>query len=80
MYSDSKHLPPDRTERLHPFTDQEEVEDTLRRMAGRQEPVVARLERQPAPGDHRQLAVAPFADVGQAEHVARLVGRRAHST
>ena len=42
-----------RTERLHPFADQEEVEDVLRRMAGREEPLVARLERQPGQKEHR---------------------------
>lgn len=35
-----------RTERLHPFADQEEVDDALRRLARRTEPLVVRLERQ----------------------------------
>jgi len=34
-----------RTERLHPFTSQDEVDDVLRQLAGRNEPLVARLER-----------------------------------
>lgn len=42
-----------RTERLHPFADQEDVEDTLRRLASRQEPLVARLERQPGQKENR---------------------------
>ena len=35
-----------RTERLHPFVHQHEVEDALRRIASRTEPLVVRLERQ----------------------------------
>ena len=42
-----------RTERLHPFADQEEVDDVLRRLAGREEALVARLERQPGQKEHR---------------------------
>ncbi|MDQ2826499.1 MAG: DUF480 domain-containing protein [Actinomycetota bacterium] len=42
-----------RTERLHPFTEQEEVDDVLRRLAGREEPLVARLERQPGQKENR---------------------------
>jgi len=42
-----------RTERLHPFADQEDVEDTLRRLASRQEPLAARLERQPGQKENR---------------------------
>ena len=34
-----------RTERLFPFASQEEVEETLRQLAGRNDPLVARLER-----------------------------------
>lgn len=34
-----------RTERLHPFASQEEVDEALRQLAGRHEPLVARLER-----------------------------------
>jgi uncharacterized protein YceH (UPF0502 family) len=34
-----------RTERLHPFASQEEVDDVLRRLAGRNQPLVVRLER-----------------------------------
>lgn len=42
-----------RTERLHPFDDVEEVEDTLRGLAQRGEPLVARLERQPGQKENR---------------------------
>ncbi len=42
-----------RTERLHPFTTQEEVDDTLRRLAGRNEPLAARLERRPGQKESR---------------------------
>ena len=39
-----------RTERLHPFADRAEVEDCLRRMASRPEPLVRELERQEIEG------------------------------
>jgi uncharacterized protein len=42
-----------RSERLHPFADQEEVDDALRRLAHRDEPLVARLERQPGQKENR---------------------------
>jgi len=42
-----------RTERLHPFADQEDVDDALRRLAARTEPFVARLERQPGQKENR---------------------------
>jgi hypothetical protein len=42
-----------RTERLHGFDDTEEVVETLRHLAGRGEPLVARLERQPGQKDNR---------------------------
>ena len=42
-----------RTERLYPFADQEEVDDALRRLAGRDEPLVARLERRPGQKENR---------------------------
>ncbi len=42
-----------RSERLHPFADQEEVDDALRRLARRDEPLVARLERQPGQKENR---------------------------
>jgi uncharacterized protein YceH (UPF0502 family) len=42
-----------RTERLHPFDDVDEVLDTLRQLAGRNEPLVARLERQPGQKENR---------------------------
>ena len=54
-----------RTERLHPFATQDDVEDALRRLAGRQEPLVARLERQPGQKEHRwaHLLGGDLADV-----------------
>ena len=42
-----------RTERLHPFASPEEVEDALRQLAGRDEPLVARLERRPGQKENR---------------------------
>ena len=42
-----------RTERLHPFEDQAEVDDALRRMAARSEPLVALLERRPGQKESR---------------------------
>ena len=42
-----------RTERLHAFEDQEEVDEVLRYLAGRNEPLVARLERQPGQKENR---------------------------
>ena len=42
-----------RTERLHPFESQEDVDDTLRQLAGRSEPLVARLERRPGQKENR---------------------------
>jgi len=42
-----------RTERLHAFATQEEVDDVLRRLAGRNEPLAARLERRPGQKESR---------------------------
>lgn len=42
-----------RTERLHPFQDQAEVDDALRRLAARDEALVALLERQSGQKEHR---------------------------
>ena len=42
-----------RTERLHPFASQEELDDALRQLAGRSEPLVARLERRPGQKESR---------------------------
>jgi uncharacterized protein YceH (UPF0502 family) len=42
-----------RTERLHPFTDLAGVEDGLDRLAGREEPLVARLSREPGQKEAR---------------------------
>ena len=42
-----------RTERLHPFAGHDEVEEALRDLAGRNEPLAARLERQPGQKESR---------------------------
>jgi uncharacterized protein len=42
-----------RTERLHPFASQDEVDQALRELAGRNEPLVARLERRPGQKENR---------------------------
>ncbi len=42
-----------RSERLHPFVDQDDVDDTLARLARRDEPLVAKLERQPGQKENR---------------------------
>jgi uncharacterized protein YceH (UPF0502 family) len=42
-----------RTERLHPFATQEEIDDVLRELAGRNEGLVARLERRPGQKESR---------------------------
>ena len=42
-----------RTERLYPFASQDEVDEALRRLAGRSEPLVARLERRPGQKESR---------------------------
>jgi len=42
-----------RTERLHPFASLEEVDDALRQLAGRNEPLVGRLERRPGQKENR---------------------------
>ena len=44
-----------RTERLHPFSDRGEVEECLRRMAQRPQPLVRELERQPGQHDRRWI-------------------------
>lgn len=44
-----------RTERLHPFGDRTAVEECLRRMAERPEPLVRELERRPGQQDHRWI-------------------------
>ncbi len=60
-----------RTERLHPFASHDEVEEALRELAGRNEPLAARLERQPGQKESRwahmvggdlSLALAPDDD------------------
>lgn len=42
-----------RTERLHPYATQDEVDAALRELAGRSEPLVARLERRPGQKESR---------------------------
>ena len=42
-----------RTERLHPFASHDEVEEALRQLAERNEPLAARLERQPGQKESR---------------------------
>ena len=44
-----------RSERLHAFTDRGEVEECLRRMAGRPSPLVRELERRPGQQDRRWI-------------------------
>lgn len=70
-----------RTERLHPFTDQEEVDEALRRLAGRSEPLVARLERRPGQkenrwahllgGDLAEVLAGPDDDEAEPRHTTR---------
>lgn len=42
-----------RTERLHSFAGQDEVDDVLRQLVGREEPLVGRLERRPGQKENR---------------------------
>jgi uncharacterized protein YceH (UPF0502 family) len=42
-----------RTERLHTFASQDEIDDALRELAGRNEPLVGRLERRPGQKESR---------------------------
>lgn len=42
-----------RSERLHPFADQDDVDDALRRLARRDDPMVSRLERMPGQKENR---------------------------
>ena len=61
-----------RTERLHPFADRGQVEACLRRMAGRPDPLVRELERQPGQQDRRWvhlLGPVPQADAAAASPV-----------
>ena len=60
-----------RTERLHPFASHDEVEEAMHELAGRNEPLAARLERQPGQKESRwahmvggdlSLALAPTDD------------------
>lgn len=57
-----------RTERLHRFADRGAVEATLARMAGRDAPLVRRLERKPGQQDHRWVHVLgePPSDAAEA--------------
>ena len=42
-----------RTERFHPFASQDDVDEALRQLAGRNEPLAARLERRPGQKESR---------------------------
>lgn len=57
-----------RTERLHRFAGRDAVEATLARMAGREAPLVRRLERKPGQQDHRWIHVLgePPSDAAEA--------------
>jgi uncharacterized protein YceH (UPF0502 family) len=59
-----------RTERLHPFASQEEVDEALRQLAGRNEPLVARLERRPGQKESRwaHLLGGDLAEVLAGDH------------
>jgi uncharacterized protein YceH (UPF0502 family) len=54
-----------RTERLHPFASQDEVDAALRELAGRNQPLVARIERRPGQKESRwaHLLGADLAEV-----------------
>lgn len=64
-----------RSERLHTFTDREAVETTLHRMAGREGPLVAELERRPGQQDHRWVHLLGPVDIGDAAPPAPVVDR-----
>jgi uncharacterized protein YceH (UPF0502 family) len=74
-----------RTERLHPFEDVDEVLETLRRLAGRNQPLVARLERQPGQkenrwahllgGDLTEVLAGDDGDGDEARHAAPAASR-----
>jgi uncharacterized protein YceH (UPF0502 family) len=73
-----------RTERLHTFEDVDEVLETLRRLAGRSEPLVARLERQPGHRENRwahllggDLSEALAGDDDDAPRIAAAAASRA---
>jgi uncharacterized protein YceH (UPF0502 family) len=73
-----------RTERLHTFEDVDEVLETLRRLAGRSEPLVARLERQPGHRENRwahllggDLSEALAGDDDDAPRIAAATASRA---
>ncbi|HTJ75893.1 MAG TPA: YceH family protein [Acidimicrobiales bacterium] len=73
-----------RTERLHTFEDVDEVLETLRRLAARNQPLVARLERQPGHRENRwahllggDLSEALAGDDDDAPRVAAAVASRA---
>lgn len=67
-----------RTERLHPFASHDDVEEALSQLAGRTEPLAARLERQPGQKESRwahmvggdlSLALATTQDDPRADEV-----------
>ena len=58
----------DRTERLHRFADLGAVQETLDRLASRDEPLVLRLERRTGQRDERYIHLLGDADATQAAH------------
>ena len=58
----------DRTERLHGFGDLGAVQETLDRLASRDEPLVLRLERRTGQRDERYIHLLGDADATQAAH------------
>ncbi|WP_295698872.1 DUF480 domain-containing protein [Lapillicoccus sp.] len=64
-----------RTERLHDFTDRDEVETTLHRMAARESPFVVELERRPGQQDHRWVHLLGPMETGDAAPPAPVVDR-----
>jgi uncharacterized protein YceH (UPF0502 family) len=59
-----------RTERLHGFADRSEVEECLRRMAGRPQPLVRELERRPGQQDPRWVHLLGPVPDHAADHTA----------
>ncbi|GAB3061110.1 hypothetical protein GCM10027053_24190 [Intrasporangium mesophilum] len=60
-----------RTERLHTFADRGEVEESLRRMAARSEPLVQELDRRPGQKDRRWVhLLGPVPDHAEAAPAA----------
>ena len=62
-----------RTERMHPFPTVEDVQDVLEALAGRAEPLVTRLERQPGRKEVRYAELVVSGGPSPAEAVGALV-------